>query len=93
MIFVRWWAVGPMYLHTQPFLYGKHLQYTVVIIINTNIMVLAMGVPIVQTNLTSVDDQKVSRNDLSLAKVLFMLNTDMSFISGILFAMLLIFYQ
>ena len=59
-----------------------------VIIINTNIMVVIMGVPIVESNLTSVDDQKVGGNNLSLVKVLFLLNTDMCFISGILLAKL-----
>ena len=33
-------------------------------------------------------DQKVGGNDLILVNVLFMLNTDMCFISGILLAML-----
>ena len=33
--------------------------------------------PMVENNLTSVDDQKVGGNDLVPAKVLFMLNTDM----------------
>ena len=36
-----------------------------------------------------MDDQEVVGNDLTLFKVLFMLNTDMCFISGILLAMLL----
>ena len=76
---------GPVFLHTQPFLYRKHLQYT--IIINTNIIVAIIGVPIVENNLTSMDDQKVGSNDLILVKVLFMLNRDMYFISGILLAM------
>ena len=75
-----------MYLHTQPFLYWKHLEYTV--IINTNIMIVVIGLLIVGSNLTSVDDQNVGGNDLSLVKVLFMLNTDMCFISGILLAKL-----
>ena len=62
-------------------LYQKHLQST--IIINNNMMVVIMRVPKVESNLTSVDDQKVGGNDLSLVKVLFMLNTDMCFISDI----------
>ena len=66
----------------------KHLQY-VVIIINTNIIVVIIGVTIIESNLTSVDDQRVGRNDLSLVKVLFILNTYMCFISGILLARLL----
>ena len=33
-----------------------------------------------------MDDQKVGGNDLSLVKVLFMMNTNMFFISGILLA-------
>ena len=77
---------GPVYLYTQPFLYQKHLQYT--IIINTIIMVVIIGVPMVENSLTSVDDKKVGSNDLILFKVLFMLNTDMCFISGILLAIL-----
>ena len=56
---------------------------------NSNIMVIIMGEPVVESNLTSVDDQKVDGNDLCLIKVLFMLNTDMCFISGILLAKLL----
>ena len=55
-----------------------------VIIINTNIMVVIMGVPIVESILASVDDQKVGGSDLGLVKVLCMLNTNMCFISGIL---------
>ena len=39
-----------MYLHTQPFLYQKHLQYTVVI--DTNIMIVIIGVPMLENNLT-----------------------------------------
>ena len=35
-----------------------------------------MGVPMVECNLTSVDDQKVGGNDLILVKALFMLNTE-----------------
>ena len=62
------------------------MQY-MIIIINTNIMVVVMEVPIVESNLTSVDDKKVCGNDLSPIKVLFILNTDMCFISDILLAM------
>ena len=61
------------------------------VIINTNIMVVVMEVSILESNLTSVDDQKVVGNDLSLVMILFMLNTDMSFISGILLPMLFTF--
>ena len=87
MVSVGCGALDPVYLHTQLFLHWKHLQY-VVIIINANIIVVNMGVPIVESNLTSVDDQKVGKNDLSLVKVLFMLKTDMCFISCILLAKL-----
>ena len=47
-------------------------------------MIVAIGVPMVENNIASVDDQKVGGNDLIIAKVLFMLNRDMCFISGIL---------
>ena len=50
------------------FLCQKHLQY-VGFIINTNIKVVIKGVPIVESNLSSMDDQKVGGNDLSLVKV------------------------
>ena len=83
---VGWVVFGPVYLCTQPFLYWKHLQYT--IIINTIIMIAIVEMPTVENSLTSVDDQKIGGNDLILAKVLFMLNTDMCFISDILLAML-----
>ena len=39
-----------------------------------------------ENNLTSVDDQKVGGSDLIFIKELFMLNTDMCFIAGILLA-------
>ena len=84
-------ALVPVYLHAQPILYWKYLQYTV--IINTNIMVVFMGVPMVESNLTSVGDHEVDGNDLILVKVLFMLNTDICFISGILSAMLFKLHQ
>ena len=77
---------GPVYLHTQAFLYQKHLQYT--IIINTNNVIVVIGVPMLDNNLISVNDQKVDANELFLVKVLFMLNTDMCFMSRILLAML-----
>ena len=73
---------GLVYLCTQPFLCQKHLQYKIIII--NNIMVAVIGVSMVGSNLASVDDQKVGGNNLILGKVLFMLNTDMYFISGIL---------
>ena len=38
----------------------------------------------VENNLTLVDDQEVGGNDLIFVKVLFMLNTDMCFISEFL---------
>ena len=40
--------------------------------------------PMVENNLTFVDDQKVGGNDLILVKLLFMLKTAMCFISHIL---------
>ena len=40
----------------------------------------------VESNLTSMDDQKVGGSDLIFIKVLFMLNKDMCFISCILLA-------
>ena len=43
-----------------------------------------MQVPIVESNFSLVGDQKVGGTDLSLVKVLFMLNTDICFISSIL---------
>ena len=43
----------------------------------------------VENNLTSVDDQEEDGNDLIFMRVLFMLNTDMCFISGILLAKVL----
>ena len=42
----------------------------------------------VENNFTSVGDQKAGGNDLIFVRVLFMMNTDMCFISGILLAML-----
>ena len=62
------------------------LQYT--IIINTIIIIAIMGVSMVEKSWTFVDDQKVGGNDIILVKVLFILNIDMCFISGILLAML-----
>ena len=59
-----------------------------VIIIIATIIVVIIGVPIVKSNCTSMDDQKVVGDDLSFVKVLFMLNTDMCFISSILLARL-----
>ena len=73
---------GLVYLHTQSVLCWIHLQDK--IIINNNIMIAIVGLSMVENNLTSVDDQKVDGNDLILVKVLFILNTDMCFISGIL---------
>ena len=77
-----WRKFGPVYLCTQPIFCQKHMQNK--IIINNNIMIGVIGVPMVQNNLTSMDDQKVGGNDLILVKILFMLNTDMCLISGIL---------
>ena len=73
-----------MYLHRQPFLCLKHLQYAV--IINATVIAVIIGVPFVESKFTSVDDQKVGGDDLHFVKVLLMLNTDMCFISGILLA-------
>ena len=39
------WVFGPVYLHTQSFLYWSHLQY--IIIINTIIMIAIIGVAMV----------------------------------------------
>ena len=47
-------------------------------------MIVVIGVPMVENDLASMGDQKVGGNDIILAKLLFMLNTDMFFISGIL---------
>ena len=44
-------------------------------------MIKIIGVPMVENN-----DQKVGGNDLIFIKVLFLLNTDLCFISGILLA-------
>ena len=49
-------------------------------------MIIIMGVPMLKSNLTSVDDQKQGGSDLIFIKVLFMLNTYMCFISDILLA-------
>ena len=75
MVSLGWGVFGPVYLHKQPFLYWKHLQYS--IIINTIIIIAIIGVHMVENSLTSVDDWKVGGNDLILFKVLFVLNTDM----------------
>ena len=64
-----------------------HLQY-MVIIINASIIVVIIELPIVESSFTFMDDQKVGGDDLSLVKVLFMLNTNMCIISGILLARL-----
>ena len=48
---------GPVYLHTQPFLFWKPLQYK--LIINNNVMIAVIEVPMVENNLSSMDDQKV----------------------------------
>ena len=69
-------VLGPVYLHTHPFLFWKHLQYAV-IIINASIIVAIIGVPIVKSNFTFVDDQTVGGDHVSFVMVLFMLNTDM----------------
>ena len=55
-----------------------------VIIISANIIVVIIGVPIVESTFTSVDNHKVGRTDLSFLKVLIMLNIDVYFISSIL---------
>ena len=49
-------------------------------------MITIIGVPMVENNLTSVDGPTVGGNDLIFIKVLFMLSTDMCFISSILLA-------
>ena len=49
-------------------------------------MIAIIGVPMVENNLTSVDDQKLCGNNLIFINVLFMLKTDMCFLSGILLA-------
>ena len=46
------WECGPVYLNTQPFLFQKHLQHK--LIINNNIMITIIGVPMVENNLTSM---------------------------------------
>ena len=69
-------ALDPVYLCAQPFLFQKLLQYAV-IIINASTVVVVIGVPIIESNFTFIGDQKVGRDDLSFVKVLFMLNTDM----------------
>ena len=66
----------------QPFLSQKHLQPKIIITIN--IMIVIIGVPMFENNLSSVDGQKVGVDDLILVKVLFMLNKDMCVISCIL---------
>ena len=81
MVFVGLGEFGQVYLLTQPFIFRKHLQYK--LIINNNIMIAIIGVPMVEKNLTSMDDKNVGGNGLSLVQVVFMLNTDMFFISGI----------
>ena len=43
-------------------------------------MITVKGVPIIENNLTFVDDQKLGGNDLIFINVLFMLNTDVCFI-------------
>ena len=57
-----------------------------VIIINASIIVVVIGVPIVQNNFIFIGDQKIGGDDQSFVKVLFMLSTDMCFISGTLLA-------
>ena len=49
-------------------------------------MIPVIKVPMVGNNLTSVDNQKLGGNDLIFINVLFMLKTDICFISGILLA-------
>ena len=49
-------------------------------------MITIIGVPVVENNVTLVDDQKLGGNDLSFVNVLFMLKTDTCFILGILLA-------
>ena len=78
------WECDPVYLHMQPFLFQKHFQYK--LIINNNIMITIIGVPMVVNNLTSMDYQRVGSDNLIFIKVLFMLNADMCFISGIFLA-------
>ena len=59
----------------------KHLQYNV--IETNNIIITVDGLPMVETNLTFMGDQKLSVNDLSFVKVLFILEMETCFISGI----------
>ena len=87
MVFAQWGhLVQCFYIHNL-FPFWKHLHY-LVIIINASIIVVIIGVPIIESNSTIVDDQKVGGDNLSFLKVLFMLNTDMCFFSGILLARL-----
>ena len=53
-----------------------------------NIIITVTGIPIVEMNLILLDDQEVVCIDLSFVKVLFMLDMDICFILGILFARL-----
>ena len=75
---------GLVYSGTQLFLFHKHLQYSV--ITEINIIIPVTGVPIVEMNLTLLNDWEVIGIDPSFVKVLFMLNTNMCVISGILLA-------
>ena len=65
-------------------MFNRYLQYSV--ITKINMIITVTGVPLIEMNLTLSDDQEVIGIDLSFVKVLFMLNTDMCFILGILVA-------
>ena len=74
--------VSPVYLYTQLFSFQKHLQYKPMD--RNNMMITAIGVPIVENIWTFRRDQKLGGNDLSFVNVLFILEMDTCFISGIL---------
>ena len=64
-----------MYLRTQLFPFQKHLQYKP--IDRNNMMITAIGVPMVENILTFMGDQKLGGNDLRFVNLLFILATDM----------------
>ena len=47
-------------------------------------MITIVGVPMVQNDLTFIGDQNIGVNDLNFVKVLFILEMETCFISGIL---------
>ena len=51
-----------------------------------NMMITAVGKPMVENILTFMGDQKIGRNDLVCINILFMLKMNICFISGILLA-------